>query len=80
MRILDINTDLSLKDVALYLTKDEAKELRNTLTDLLVEEKQGNHAHINDLDYEHELTVLVYDEGNVDSLNERSKKIILQGI
>ena len=80
MRILDINTDLLLKDVALYLTKDEAKELRDTLTDLLVEGKTGNHAHINDLDYEHELTVLIYDEGNVDSLNERSKKIILQGI
>ena len=79
MRILDMNTDLPLKDIVLYLTKNEAKELYDALTDLLLEGGAGKHAHINDIDYEHELTVLVYDEGNIEHLNERSKRIIRQG-
>ena len=80
MRILDMNTDLPLKDITLYLTKNEAKELHDALTELLVEGGVGRHAHINDIDYEHELTVLVYDEENINYLNERSKRINLQGI
>ena len=76
MRIFDADTDKTLKDVTLYLKYEEAKELYDSIGSLLEKKSFDEHEHINDATYEREITVLLYDEQHVESLNERSKKII----
>jgi len=78
MRILDITADTAIKNIVLYLKPEEAKDLYASLGALLNRNDFNNHEHIDDATYEHEITVVLYDEQNIESLNERSKKIILQ--
>jgi hypothetical protein len=47
---------------------------------LLQDDDFENHAHIDDESFEHETTVVLYDERNIESLSERSKKVILEDI
>ena len=77
MRIFDVDNDQALSNVVLYLKNEEAKELLDSLTSLIGDGDFSAHSHITDLEFEHELTVVLYDEQKMDSLNERSKKIIL---
>jgi hypothetical protein len=37
------------------------------------------HLHVSEETYQREVTVLLYDETNVNTLNERSRKLILEG-
>lgn len=76
MRILDSEHDKALKNVILYLRLEEAKELMDDLARLIETKNLKDHAHINDQEYKHELTVLIYDENNLSSLDERSKRLI----
>ena len=78
MRILDSNNDISIKDVVLYLKAEEAKEFYNSIGLLIEANDYSNHAHIDDASHEHAITVVLYDEHQLDSLSERSKKIILE--
>ena len=75
MRILDQNADKSLNDILIYLTYDEALELKSSLDDLL-ERPSNNHSHISSKDYSKELTVCIYDENNLTGFNERSTTLI----
>lgn len=60
MRIFDENSDKSLENVTLYLTLSEAKELRDSLIDL-IDKPLNNHSHIPSDDFQKELTVCIYD-------------------
>jgi len=80
MRILDTINDSALKNVILYMKINEAKELYDSIGQLLDKIDFNNHAHINDELYEHEITVVLYDEKHTDSLSERSKEIIFEDI
>ena len=78
MRILNVNNDTAAKNVILYLKVEEAKELYDSIGMLLDKIDFNNHVHIDDSSYEHEVTVVLYDEQQMDSLSERSKRIILE--
>lgn len=76
MRILDTENDKALKDINIYLTRGEAQELLDDLTAMLETDEKAYHVHVNDLQYEHELTLAIYDEEDISSFDERSKKLI----
>ncbi len=80
MRILDADHDKALKNVIIYLQPEEAKELMNDLAELVEANDLKKHAHVNDLEYKHELTVVLYNENNLNGLNDRSRKLIEQDI
>lgn len=60
------------------MTRDEAKEMKSALEAMLKDNKKYHHVHIPDHDFEREITVCIYQEDDLSSFNERSKKIILQ--
>jgi len=76
MRILDETSDKSLKNLILYLTFNEASELRDSLDELL-KKPLNNHAHISNENFQKEITVCIYDIDNLKGFNERSRKLIV---
>jgi hypothetical protein len=76
MRLLDEKSGQSLARVILYLTRDEAAELRDSLNALLGS-SGDRHEHVSSADYRKELTVCLYDEGNLHGFDERSRRLIL---
>jgi hypothetical protein len=75
MRILDIESGKTLDNVCLYLTSSEAKDVMSSIKNLL-SRKIEHHAHINDDTYQHEVTVTIYNEDDLEGFDERSKKLI----
>lgn len=75
MRIYDSSNNKTIDDVVLYLTPDEAKELHNDLGRIM-EKPRGNHVHVSSNDYQHELTVCVYRKEDIDTFDEKSRKIL----
>lgn len=73
MRILDKKEDKSLSTIILCLRIDEARNLYDSLKDL-IDNPKNNHAHIPSRDYNKEITVCIYDEDNVD--NSFSQRIV----
>lgn len=78
VRILDVDSDRSLGSIGIYLTPEEASQLVGQLQDLL-DHPDNNHAHLNDAEYQHEITVSVYTPSNIRFYDERSKRLILTG-
>lgn len=78
MRVLDLVEDRAVKNVVLYLKKDEAKELYDSLGSLLSSDKPGDHQHVDDENFSHEITVVIYGDGREDMLNERSRLLIVE--
>ncbi len=76
MRILDEISDKSLENVILYLTFAEVSELRDSLDELL-KKPLNNHAHISNEDTQKEITVCIYDMGNLKGFNKRSMDLII---
>ena len=79
MRILDTDTNLASKNIILYLKPEEAKELYDSIGALLAKNNYNTHSHIADKDFDHEVTVVLYNEQQMETLNERSKQLILEG-
>jgi hypothetical protein len=78
MRILDQDQDRSVSRAILYLTMEEASELRDSLNAILNEPREGRHEHVSSEDYVKELTVCVYSPSDLAAFDERSKKLILE--
>ena len=76
MRILDDEADKKLDSIGIFLTREEAIQLRAYLNQLLDNPKL-QHAHLSANDYQKEVTVCLYDEKNLSNFDERSKKLIL---
>ena len=76
MRILNEDSNKSIKNALLLLTVQEASELRDDLERLISQKIFNDHSHINDSDYEHELTIALYNPDNIEEFNERTKKLI----
>lgn len=76
MRILDQDNDKKLDNILLFFTEQEASEMRDSLN-ILLSEKSGHH-HINNEDYQKEITVCMYEENNLDNFHPRCKKLILE--
>lgn len=75
MRILDQSDDKSLSRVTLYLLTSEAEELRDSLNSLL--ERSSHHEHTPSADYTKEVTVTLYDVNNLESFDDRSRRLIV---
>ena len=80
MIILDLSNNKALKNVNLYLTLEEAKEMLDDLDRLIANYGNNEHSHINDSEYEHEVTLTLYSEDNLQGFDERSKALIKEGI
>ncbi|MDD5518965.1 MAG: hypothetical protein PHV98_06415 [Candidatus Omnitrophica bacterium] len=78
MRILDINNGKVAKNINLFLTLDEAKELHSSL-DNLIRKPDKNHVHIADFEFNYEITVSVYTENNLKFYDSKSQQLILRG-
>ncbi len=79
MRLLDTETNKAIGSVGIYLTKTEAKQMLDFLQSL-INETAGNHVHVNDDNYSHEVTLAIYFDENLDQFDERSKKLIKDDI
>ena len=79
MRIYNLDSDKKVNKVVLYLTPDEAQEMKDSLELLLTNNEKHHHEHISDRedDFKREITVCIYREDNLSSFDERSKKLIL---
>ena len=77
MRIYNLDSDTKVNKVVLYLTPDEAEEMKYALEQIISDNKRHHHKHILDNEYKREITVCVYKEDNLSSFDERSKKLIL---
>lgn len=75
MRILDYGNDRPLKQVALFLTMDEAKSLYEQLGDLISKPKL-HHVHIEDDSFTREITIAIYTPSNLSPFDERTRKLI----
>lgn len=76
MRILDQDTNKVTKNVLLLLTQSEANELRDDLNRMLSLKSESDHSHINDSEYEHEITVAIYGSDRINNFDERTKTLI----
>jgi hypothetical protein len=74
MRVLDEERDMACSRLTLFLTRDEATQLRDTLEVLLTGHHQ--HEHVTSDDFQKEITVCLYDPSNLDSLDERARRLI----
>jgi len=77
MRILDDITEKPLSNVTVLLTYNEARELRGRLDELIQTNDGESHCHISDNDYQHEVTIALYDEINISAFNKRVQQLIL---
>ena len=73
MRILNQDTNNSVKNVILYLKPEEAKELYDSIGMLLEDGDFERHEHVCDVSYKHELTVVLYDDEHMGLLDARYK-------
>jgi len=76
MRILDLDNDKAIQSIMLYLNIEEAKELLNDLESLVHKNDLNAHAHIDDKECQHEITVVIYNKENTSMLDKRSQKLI----
>ncbi|HSE31083.1 MAG TPA: hypothetical protein VLA93_05870 [Pyrinomonadaceae bacterium] len=75
MRILDEDSNRSLRTIILYLTRSEASEFRDSV-DLLLADGKFRHEHISSSDHSREITVCLYDANDLEGFDERSIAII----
>jgi hypothetical protein len=79
MRIIDGRTNKPLKDISLFLTPMEARQLIADLEGLLtVYGEQGRHEHLSDDDYKYEITTALYDDKDLNKFkfNEIAMKLL----
>lgn len=78
MRIHDIQNDTVTNNLILFLTEKEATQLIGALEQVLDDDSPGNHAHVNDKQYTHEITITIPRPGKLNEYDNRSQEI-LQG-
>ena len=75
MRIHDVNSDQTTTEVVLFLTRSEARDLRGIVKSI-EGGASGIHEHVDSADFKRQITVCIYDEGDLDGLDARSREII----
>lgn len=79
MRIVEQNPGKPLrpiKSIMLMLTPSEAKELTDKIQGLIPEE--GDHIHVNDIEYKREITAFIYTPENLKFITDDVVSIILE--
>lgn len=79
MRIYDPRQSRRLDAIGLFLTREEALQLRSYLEQLLADPGM-HHVHLSSDDYQKEVTVSIYDMANLEGFDERSKQLIREDI
>lgn len=77
MRIYDEDKDRVLDSIILYLTQEEAYQLKSSLKEMIEQPDKHQHTHIDDEEYQHEITVTIYGD-DLSSYDARSRKLILE--
>ena len=79
MRIYDSDADKKVDNVILYLTPNEAQEMKCSLEALINSDQKDAHEHIPDRkeDYKREITICIYTEDNLLNFDKRSRDLIL---
>jgi hypothetical protein len=75
LRILNDESDKKLDSVSVFLTKEEAVQLKGYLNQLLDNPKL-QHSHLSSSDYTKEITICLYDEKNLKNFDQRSIRLI----
>ena len=75
MRILDDESDKKLDTISIFLTREEAIQLRGYLNQL-IDNPKLQHSHLSSTDYQKEISICLYDENDLTKLNKRSMKLI----
>ena len=73
----NFKSNKSIQDILLLLTKEEAIELLDGLDKLINSEKKRNHVHINDFDFDKEITIAIYNDNNIEEFDERVQRLLL---
>jgi hypothetical protein len=78
MRIHDNDKDTTLKNVTIFLTYDEMRQLEADLHRMVENRMFGSHEHIDDSNYEHEITIALYKENERNSgFSERANRVLI---
>lgn len=78
MRIYDKKDDKTMRNIALFLTFEEMSELRDSIQSMLDGRMFGSHEHIDDSNYEHEITIAMYKENERNSdFSERANRVLI---
>ena len=78
MIILDEDTNKSLNNITILLTKNETMQMIGYLEELLLNTEQNEHYHLNNDNFTKEITMSLYDKnGCIENFNDKYKKIIL---
>lgn len=75
MRIYNKCEKKTLNNIVLYLTPEEAQEMKDSL-EALLEDKNHHHSHVPDEEYKREVTISIYRKDNLSTFDEISKSII----
>ncbi len=75
MKILDDEGNRPLKRVSLFLTRDETISLLKQLEGLISKHRR-HHVHVEDENFEREITIAIYTESNISKFDERSRRLI----
>ncbi|MDL2225932.1 hypothetical protein LJC20_07075 [Eubacteriales bacterium OttesenSCG-928-M02] len=76
MRILNEDNNSAIKNLTILLEYHEATELFDSLSAMIKDCQKHEHEHINDKEYEHEITIAIYDENNISTFNPRMVQLI----
>ena len=79
MKILNLEDKKILSSVDLFFTKEEALQLISYLNDL-IKNPSHQHSHLENDDYNREITVWLYDKENFDDLPPKVKILIEKNI
>lgn len=81
MRILNIDNDIKVDKIGIFLTMSEAKTMKSELERLILN-PPFNHSHITSNEMHKEITIAIYDEDKIEDygFNDRSKKLIHEDV
>lgn len=75
MKIYDPESKRVLSDVTLFLTPEEAAQVAASVQ-ALADDPSQHHTHVNDADYQVEITVAVYTPETMDQFDDESRRVI----
>ncbi len=79
LRILNDESDQRLDKVSVFLTKQEAVQLRGYLNQLL-EDPKLQHFHLSNLDCSKEITICIYDEQDFKNFDQRTIRLLKEDL
>ena len=77
MYILDDLKNEKLDCITLILNENEIRQLIGYANQLLENKSSSDHYHLSSEDYQKEITICMYDSGNIKQFNERIQKLIM---